>query len=484
MSDKNSGFDLSDLEKEIDSAVDNLLIAKEEQVGHANRVSNQNQSKKTAATIQGVDKSENLLSTPVIQPQDQSHKVPSTIAPSLNKTEKPSSFPFTQQQALSQSVPPSQRTDRVETTVLPVHPQISSKYMSELREKLDEVEAQLLTLEWDLNTRNINKAITYLQDLTRNSKLENELAQVVTLIQKVLYQLILDETKLTPTSLKFLQKSWKAVKGMTDERFYLEIDKKALANELLSEFQKLKIDQEIKGKSERIDGQESFAKVMAQDEAIEGEKAKTDTYLYREIDDFMNRLEKLAGVVNEERRKWKDIHQEIINFKNDFQKKFELKEQINKMQHEKSTEEAEHGIDRAQNIEYQSLEKKSALVVSLIKISGVIFGLPEKQIVRSFPIKKWVSDFCIAKGKVKLKDREIPLFNLYQVFKLKPSLEENPLVLLIKGKANHPAAVIIDQIISNEEIAYESITGKPYIFGQAISQGVKVWLLDAEQISP
>jgi hypothetical protein len=54
----------------------------------------------------------------------------------------------------------------------------------------------------------------------------------------------------------------------------------------------------------------------------------------------------------------------------------------------------------------------------------------------------------------------------------------------MRGKANHPAAVIIDQVLSNEEIAYQPIAGRPYIFGQGISQGVKVWLLDAEQISP
>jgi len=482
MSDKDSGLDLSDLEKEINSAVDNLLIAKEEPVGQASRKSNQ--STQTSTSLRGVDNSENHLSVPFIQPQAQSPKVSPTVATPVSKTEKPSPFPFTQQQTLSPKVPfTSQGTDTVERTILPNHAQAPGKSMIELREKLDEVEAQLLTLEWDLNTRNLNKAITHLQDLRRHFKLENELGKVITLIQKVLYQLILDETKLTPTALKFLQKSWKAVKGMTDERFYLEIDKEALVNELLAEFRKLKIDQEIIEKPRKIDGQKSFAEAIAPDEESESGKPKIDTYL-EEIDSFMNRLEKLAHVVNEERSRWTGIHQEIINFKGDLQKKFDSIQRISQVQHEKSTLEAADAFDRSSNNDDQRLEKKSVLVVSLVKISGVIFGLPEKQIVKSFPIKKWVSDFCIAKGKVKLKDREIPLFNLCQVFKLKPSSEENPLVLLMRGKANHPAAVIIDQVLSNEEIAYQPIAGRPYIFGQGISQGVKVWLLDAEQISP
>ena len=120
----------------------------------------------------------------------------------------------------------------------------------------------------------------------------------------------------------------------------------------------------------------------------------------------------------------------------------------------------------------------------LFKVSGVIFGLPDQQIIRSFPIKKWVSEFFIEKGKVKLKNREIPLFNILQVFKLKPTTDENPHVLLIKGREDRPAAIIIDRSISREEIEYKSIEGRPYILGQGKAKSGKVWILNAEQISP
>jgi chemotaxis signal transduction protein len=85
---------------------------------------------------------------------------------------------------------------------------------------------------------------------------------------------------------------------------------------------------------------------------------------------------------------------------------------------------------------------------------------------------------------VKLKNREIPLFNILQVFKLKPTTEENPFVLLIKGREDRPAAVIIDQAIPREEIEYKPIEGRPYILGQGTARSGKVWILDAEQISP
>jgi hypothetical protein len=462
MTEKDSGGDLSDLEKEIDSAVDNLLIAKDERSNRATQLPTQ--SPKASSTVQGAAIAERPLLFPFTQPQPQSLKTSPTV----------------------------QRAGSTDNPVLAKDAQATREPARELREKLDAVEAQLLTLEWDLNTRNINKAITHLQDLRRDSHLENELDRVITLIQKVLYQLILDEAKLTPIALKFLQKSWRAVKGMTDERFCLEIDKEAVVGELLTEFQKLRIEEKTKEKPKGIDAQKTFTEVISRIDEREDKKPYPDTQLsLTEIDTFMNRLEKLSLVVNEEQKRWNDIHQEIINFKTDLKKKLGASQSTCQVRAEgaigkvdESLVPLDDGAYRSSDREFLGVEKSPVMVVSLVKISGVIFGLPEKQIVRSFPIKKWVSDFCIAKGKVKLKDREIPLFNLCQVFKLKPSLEENPHVLLIRGRGNHPAAVIIDQALAREEIAYQPIAGKPYIFGQGVSRGGKVWLLDAEQISP
>ena len=86
--------------------------------------------------------------------------------------------------------------------------------------------------------------------------------------------------------------------------------------------------------------------------------------------------------------------------------------------------------------------------------------------------------------KGQIKNREIPLFNIFQVFKLKPSIEETPLVLLVKGREDRPAAIIIDQAIPREEIEYKPIEGRPYILGQGATRSGTVWILDAEQISP
>jgi hypothetical protein len=461
MSGKNSGFDFADLEKEIDSAVDLLLVKKKEKTN-------------PAAVSQSHPPNNHLQFERAATP------------------DRAAVHPATQSQARPSKVPPSfENKDIVKSPSSPASmAQTTTSLSRELQEKLEEVEAQLLTLEWDLNAKHINNAITHLQDLRKYTHLGNELEKVIILIQKVLYQLILDESKLTPAALKFLQKSWKAVKGMTDKRFSLEIDKETLVSELLAEFQKLRIEEKVtKEQTKVIDDRRSLEGTLMREEARVSERPlMNERVSFTEIDTFMSKLEKLMHVLNEEQKRWESIHQEIINVKADLQRKLRSIPETRgqKLGEEKIElgEVIEGASAQPANFESRQAVGAPLIAVSLFQVSGVVFALPEKQIIRSFPIKKWVSDSFIERGKVKLKNREIPLFNICQVFKLKPSTEENPLVILIKGREDHPAAVIIDKAISREEMEYQLIEGRPYIWGQGISRRGRVWILNVEQISP
>ena len=95
-----------------------------------------------------------------------------------------------------------------------------------------------------------------------------------------------------------------------------------------------------------------------------------------------------------------------------------------------------------------------------------------------------MADFFIESGRVKLKEREIPLLNLFHIFRLKPSTEENPLVLLIRVSEDRLAAVIVDQAVSREQIEYQPIKDKPYVLGKGIWKAGEVWIIDTGQITP
>lgn len=450
---KDGGGEQSDLEREIDSAVDTLLVEKK---AHSNPAPS---PPKTLSPIQESTIADKPSSPPL-------RKTPIPVQ-EATITDKPSSLPPT--------APQVQRMELVPR---------------ELKEKLEEVEAQLLTLEWDISSKHINNAITQLQDLRRFSHVGEELEKIFILIQKVLHQLILDESKLTPSALKFLQKSWKAVKGMTDERFSFEIDKKTLVLELTAEFQKLRIEGiPTKEGAEGIEAQRPpeerislFAERITQKPSVE---AKIP---FGELDKFMNKIEHLLRIVDEERNKWESIHQEIDNLKAAMRKTLSSGGGIQKESYQEEitglAERLERGAPRPSDLELPHAAAKPSTAVALVNVSGIMFGIPEKQIIRIFPIKRWVSDFFIERGKVKLKNREIPLFNMVQVFKLKPSTEENPHVLLLRGREDHPAAIIVDRAVSREEIHYQLIEGRPYILGQGMSKSGRVWILDAEQISP
>lgn len=429
MGENDDGWDLSDLEKEIDSAIDSILVDKKSQAN------------------------------PVTQPKE--------------------IHSFAQEMGATDSYRPPPAAS----------PPQGGRFISrELQEKLEAVEAQLLTLEWDISSKHINSAINLLQDLRDSPRVEDELEKAIILIQKILYQFILDESKLTPSAVKFLQRSWKAVKGMTDERFSFEIDKKALVNELKAEFQRLRIE-EGEPKEERITTRRPLEKerISLEEEVVTREPLVEARISFAEIQKLMDRIQRLARVVNEERKRWEDIHQEITNFTVELQKKLRFKEELRSRPEEgeivELDERLEVGSYQSPDLVLHQPARTYAMSVSLFEVSGVIFALPEKQIVKSFPIKKWVSDFFIERGNVKLKNREIPLFNLFQVFKLRPSMEENPLVLLFRGREDRPIAVIIDRAISREEIEYHPVDDKPFIVGKGISRSGEVWILDAEQLS-
>ena len=475
MNGKDGEWELSDLEKEIDSTVDTLLVNKKEQADQVTPPS------KTHPPAQETD----IIDKPTVTLEKE---VDATVDSFLvERTEQAN-----QVTSPSKTHPPAQEVGKTERP-LPSPPSVSQTetmqpVSGELHEKLEEVEAQLLTLEWDISSKHINNAITRLQDLRKLYHVGDELEKVIVLIQKVLQQLMLDESTLTPAALKFLQKSWKAIKGMTDERFSFEIDKDLLVRELIAEFQKLRIDEAPQERIARREVQPAPMEPTGLGEERPAQQPSAKGQIpFAELDNFMNKIENLVEVINEERQRLASIYQEITHFKDDLQNKLSSEENLQKKSQEEIVE-----LDKRlatepyspSDLELQPSIDTPILAVSLFKVSGVIFGLPEKQIMRSFPIKKWVSEFFIERGKVKLKNNEIPLFNICQVFKLKPSTEENPHVLLLKGRENHPAAVIIDQAISQEEIEFQSIEGKPYISGQGVSRNGRVWILDAEQISP
>ena len=278
---------------------------------------------------------------------------------------------------------------------------------------------------------------------------------------------------------------------MTDERFSFEIDKKTLVLELMAEFQKLRIEGAPKEVPKEAEAQRPARERIAPVEERVAQTPSVETKIpFAEIDKFMDKIETLVRIVNEERKRWESIHQEIGNLKAEMQKQLSSGRSAER---ESENEEIAGFADRLERGEYshspsdpglsQSLERPT-VAISLVTVSGITFGILEKQIIRIFPIKKWVSDFFIERGKVKLKNREIPLFNIVQVFKLKPSMVENPQVLLLRGKEDRPAAIIVDQALSREEIEYQLTEGRPYILGQGTTKNGRVWILDANQISP
>ena len=166
MNDRDSGWDVSDLEKEIDAAVDRLFV------------------EETGAKNQEVQAEQQRV-------REQPKPEPREPEPHKPEPEERVTVPVRKPVGLGQGI-----------------------VGQELEHKFEEVEAQLLTLEWDINAKQMTRAMNLLQDLRGVVSKGSILEAVVVQIQKILNHIFLDDSKLTPDIVKLLLKLWKGAKRM------------------------------------------------------------------------------------------------------------------------------------------------------------------------------------------------------------------------------------------------------------------------------
>ena len=91
-------------------------------------------------------------------------------------------------------------------------------------EKMEAVEAQLLTLEWDLGEENIKRAKEAVEDLLSLPSCPPKVAQVGEMLKKVL-EGFQDRSRITPSATKFIQRGWEAMRKLAEGG---EVDTEAL----------------------------------------------------------------------------------------------------------------------------------------------------------------------------------------------------------------------------------------------------------------
>lgn len=92
---------------------------------------------------------------------------------------------------------------------------VQSRLAEDLRKDLEDIEVQLLTIEWEFKPEGLRRAVGLLQGL-RERPLPEGLVQGLELLQKALHRFLLDESNVTPEGVKFVQDLWKFLKGVAE----------------------------------------------------------------------------------------------------------------------------------------------------------------------------------------------------------------------------------------------------------------------------
>jgi len=210
-----------------------------------------------------------------------------------------------------------------------------------------------------------------------------------------------------------------------------------------------------------------------------------------EAQQLLSRIGKLEYIIQEERRRLSKIEEEITEWKTRLETGREPTEEADSSQPEEGLEEI---VDLEERLHVEVEEEipapvdehLPASVVSvtacLFEISGATLGISADQISRSFEVKKWVADFFLKNSKVKLKDREVPLFDFAELFDLEPSDQESRLVILFNDEQGQMGAVLVDQELGQDELECQLVEDKPYLLGKGTIQDREVWVLNVNHI--
>jgi len=433
MSDDGKSWDLGDLEKEIDAAVDRLFVE------------------------------EGTFDDYAIE-----------TAPKPEPVERQDVVREEQEVALPESIP---------LTKPPVGPPV-------LREKLDEVEAQLLTLEWDITPKQMTRAMNLLQDLRGNLPKGGTLELIVVKIRQILNHLFLDDTKLTPDVLKFLLKLWKAVKRISDPRFAHGVDEKGVLKELSDKlvelgFEGIPSGREAVRESAAVSTPTPATPKRTAAKPVEKKPVRPPVEL-----SLAERVKELELRLDMEKKRLREMEEELRSCRLELGgapdrgsakagRAGEEENEIVDLDERLSLDNAwEEGAPAA-----EPSDEALAMDVSLYEASGAMFGIPADRIAKTFEVKKWVADFFLKNGKVKMKEREVPLFDFSRVFDLEPSEKTSRLVVLFSANSGETMAVLADGDLGREKIEYARVADKPSALGVGISQGREVVILDVNRVA-
>ena len=403
--------DFKGLDEEIDDAVDRLFIDNKNKRSAGKSVSSEPPVPKT---LLKPILEEPSIESPALETSLESFPLEPSMESSIPE-------PFTKPSAVEPSMKPSFLEPSYEfelekkADIEPTHPPTPAQSLK----SIENMEAQLLSLEWEITEEKLKKTKEEILALRESLKQKPELALILSGMEKVLNHMLENEEDIRPSWIKILLDSKETIKllarketegeiNIYKQLAYLGIESRFSSLEGLKES---KVVQPSLGKAEGI------------------EKIDLSTSGEKKIEDMSNKMGLFMANAEELFRT--------------------MKQQISNLEEATRKPSAPRGEIRPKplNVAPPVEVRPKSLNVTIIRIDKKLFGVESEAVVKLFKAPNTFQKRYSNQEKIRLRDLEIKLVNLKKILAIPGEEPKGEIkILAVKDKGEYKG-FLVDQVV-------------------------------------
>jgi len=396
--------DFKGLDEEIDDAVDRLFI--DNKRGSGKSFSMESPALKTP--LKSIIE-EPSLKSPTSEPSMESLPMESSM-------ESPISEPLIQPSSAEPSMKPSFLEPSFEFELeknLPLEKNLDSEttphppsVLLQFSKSIDNMEAQLLSLEWEISEEKLKKAREEILALRELLKQKPDLASILSDMEKVLGHMLENEENIRPSWIKILLDSKETIKLLARNETDGEINtyKQLAYLGIEARFSSL----------EGLKEPKSVQPSLAKGEAIE--KADPPLLGEKKIDDMSNKMNLFMGNVEEMFRT--------------------MKQQISRLE------------DTTRKPAAPPVEvKPKAVNITIFRIDKKLFGVESEKVFKLFKLPSTLQKRYSNQDKIQFKDFELKMINLNKTLAIPGGTPKGEIrILAVKDNGGYKG-FMVDQVV-------------------------------------
>lgn len=415
--------DFKGLDEEIDNAVDRLFVE---------------------------NKGGMIKSTSVKSPLSEPSMKPPTLEPSMEPLmEPPSLDPSMRSPILEPSMKPSVSEPPMETSLLepsyefelekninletfspppptpaPTPTPSTTPSPVPLLKSVEKMEAQLLSLEWEITDEKLKKTREEVLALRELLKQKPDIRSILNYMEEILNHMIKNEENIHPSWIKFLLDSKETIKLLMRKETDSEIN-------IYKQLAHLGIDARF-SRLEGIKESKIIPPSLVKKEGIEKPG-------------FSIPPEKKIGTISISEKKIEDMSDKMNSFMEKVEKIFiEMRRQISKLE------------ETTPKPPVPSAEAKSKPVnITIFKVDEKLFGVETEKVFKLFKVPLSLQQKYSDQSKIRLKDLEVRIINLKKIFSI-PEGEhaEEMRILTVKDNGEYKG-LMVDQVLKQLSTLFE-----------------------------